>query len=238
MRKTIAGRGALMLTVLLFGLVTFLAAQDDRPVTGAGLDWQFVRDFFRTHTEDTLVCVKKTKFLIVVVDRSSKVLYSAGVALGKNKDLGPKVCADDDRTPEGLYRITQALHADLPPDGDGYKRLKRMNSVRFSVREGYSRWNDPRKDLGTNAFGYGFFRLNYPNQRDKNRYVKAVIRGEVPKDEKGGLAGFGFGIGIHGTNDPDSIGHPASTGCIRVRNEDLRVVRRFLEPGRYVYIEH
>lgn len=28
-------------------------------------------------------------------------------------------------------------------------------------------------------------------------------------------------IGIHGTNDPDSIGREASNGCIRMRNEDI-----------------
>jgi hypothetical protein len=238
MRRTIACRtGRILAGLLLAGLGAVLAAQDDRG-TAPDLDWQFVRDFFRTHTEETLVCVKKTGFRIVVVDRTLKVLHSAGVALGKNKDLRAKVCADDDRTPEGLYRITQALYADLPQESDGYQRLKRMNAVHFSVREGYFRWNDPKKDLGTNAFGYGFFRLNYPNRRDKDRYVQAVIRGEVPKNVDGGLAGFGFGIGIHGTNDPDSIGHPASTGCIRVRNEDLRAIRRYLDPGRYVYIEH
>jgi len=223
------------LFVLLLGLFTGLGAQDaDAP----GLDWQFVRDFFRTHTQEYLVCVKKTKFVLVVVDRRLKVVFRTGVALGKNKDLMAKVYADDDRTPEGLYRIIQAVHLDLPAGSDGFGRIKRMNSVFFRAKEGYFRWNDQKKDLGTNAFGYGFFRLNYPNQQDKDRYVKAVMAGEVPKKDSGGLAGFGFGIGIHGTNDPDSIGHPASTGCIRVRNEDLRLIRDYLETGRYVYIEH
>jgi lipoprotein-anchoring transpeptidase ErfK/SrfK len=29
------------------------------------------------------------------------------------------------------------------------------------------------------------------------------------------------GFGIHGTNSPDSIGHNASHGCIRLRNRDI-----------------
>jgi lipoprotein-anchoring transpeptidase ErfK/SrfK len=29
------------------------------------------------------------------------------------------------------------------------------------------------------------------------------------------------GIGIHGTNEPDSVGTRSSRGCIRMRNEDL-----------------
>jgi lipoprotein-anchoring transpeptidase ErfK/SrfK len=35
------------------------------------------------------------------------------------------------------------------------------------------------------------------------------------------------GIGIHGTNEPDTVGTKATLGCIRMRNEDLlRVVSR------------
>ena len=29
------------------------------------------------------------------------------------------------------------------------------------------------------------------------------------------------GYGIHGTDQPDSIGHALSTGCIRLRNDDV-----------------
>lgn len=35
------------------------------------------------------------------------------------------------------------------------------------------------------------------------------------------------GIGIHGTNEPETIGTKATLGCIRMRNEDLlRIVSR------------
>ena len=33
--------------------------------------------------------------------------------------------------------------------------------------------------------------------------------------------GLNKGFGIHGTNSPDSIGHNASHGCIRLRNRDI-----------------
>ena len=48
-----------------------------------------------------------------------------------------------------------------------------------------------------------------------------------------GLSGNGTsGLGIHGTNDPNSIGTYASDGCIRMRNEDVIVLVRMCRPGR------
>lgn len=36
------------------------------------------------------------------------------------------------------------------------------------------------------------------------------------------------GIGIHGTNRPESIGTRCSEGCIRVRSENVEVLRRYV----------
>lgn len=44
------------------------------------------------------------------------------------------------------------------------------------------------------------------------------------------------GIGIHGTNDPDSIGKKASRGCIRMRNEDLLALAGHVDVGTRVII--
>jgi murein L,D-transpeptidase YafK len=197
-----------------------------------------VKDFFRSYDKPHLVVVRKSVFRLWIVERGGRVVDEAGIAIGRRKDLKPKVYAADDRTPEGLYKIIEAIHQDCPMDSPEYLRLRRMNAVRFLASEGYERWNRRGVDLGTNAYGYGFFRLNYPNQEDRRRYLKAIRAGEVPpKDEKAAeFVGMGNGIAIHGTNDPDSIGHPASTGCIRVRNEDLRRIAAYLEKGSYVLI--
>jgi lipoprotein-anchoring transpeptidase ErfK/SrfK len=40
--------------------------------------------------------------------------------------------------------------------------------------------------------------------------------------------------GIHGTNDPTSIGHQSSLGCIRMRNEDVAVVYDILVEGKSI----
>lgn len=44
-------------------------------------------------------------------------------------------------------------------------------------------------------------------------------------------------IYIHGTNDEDKIGTPASIGCIRMRNEDIVNLYRMVDIGSEVLIE-
>lgn len=44
--------------------------------------------------------------------------------------------------------------------------------------------------------------------------------------------GLGYkGYGIHGTNRPRSIGHAASHGCIRMRNQDVEELFELVEVG-------
>ena len=44
-------------------------------------------------------------------------------------------------------------------------------------------------------------------------------------------------VGIHGTNDPDSIGRATSSGCIRMANWDVVRIPKFLRPGCRVMIQ-
>jgi hypothetical protein len=44
------------------------------------------------------------------------------------------------------------------------------------------------------------------------------------------------GYGIHGTNEPRSIGHAASHGCIRLRNRDMEQLFTMLKVGDVVQI--
>jgi len=41
---------------------------------------------------------------------------------------------------------------------------------------------------------------------------------------------------IHGTNEPESIGKPASSGCIRMLNEDVTELYRFVKLGATVTV--
>ncbi|MDR3402143.1 MAG: L,D-transpeptidase [Chthoniobacter sp.] len=45
------------------------------------------------------------------------------------------------------------------------------------------------------------------------------------------------GIGIHGTNDPDSIGRSASHGCIRLANWDVVKLAEMVKPGMSVTVD-
>ena len=47
---------------------------------------------------------------------------------------------------------------------------------------------------------------------------------------------WGGVVGLHGTNDPSSIGHAVSHGCIRLRNADIRVLARMLPLGTLIRI--
>ncbi len=45
------------------------------------------------------------------------------------------------------------------------------------------------------------------------------------------------GIGIHGTHDPSSIGTRASEGCIRLLNENVEDLKKYISVGTMVTIE-
>ena len=50
------------------------------------------------------------------------------------------------------------------------------------------------------------------------------------------FAGGDGQIGIHGTNDPASIGHDVSHGCIRVPNQVMEELNRILPLGTPVVV--
>ena len=47
---------------------------------------------------------------------------------------------------------------------------------------------------------------------------------------------LGDGYGIHGTDEPATIGSAASHGCVRLRNEDIETLFRIVPIGTVVYI--
>jgi L,D-transpeptidase catalytic domain len=47
---------------------------------------------------------------------------------------------------------------------------------------------------------------------------------------------LGDGYGIHGTDEPTTIGTAASHGCVRLRNEDIETLFRIVPIGTVVYI--
>lgn len=76
-----------------------------------------------------------------------------------------------------------------------------------------------------------------PNMRRKNPSLPAVVA-PGPKNPLGVRAIYlaqGY-LRIHGTNDPSSIGKAVSSGCFRMRNEDVKALYPLVSSGAKVVI--
>jgi len=196
-----------------------------------------VNKIIKIYEPHYFIYVKKKNFKLYIIDMTGKIVDEFKIAIGKKKKFERKLYQYDNGTPEGLYFVTEILSISAPTNTYSYKKMKIMNSVYFKASEGYHLWGNPDKDLGSQAYGPRFFRLNYPNEDDLKRYSMLKDKGKIPKDKEGNFRGTGGGIGIHGTNDPPSIGHRISSGCIRMHNKDVTKLDKYLKIGSPVYIE-
>jgi murein L,D-transpeptidase YafK len=192
----------------------------------------YIKKIFQKTNASYLVFVKKRLFKLFIIDKKLKICEIFSVAIGKEKNFKRKIYQDDNATPEGLYYITEILSENSPTNTISYKKLKKMNSIYLKAKDGHYKWNNPNLDLGTNSYGPRFFRINYPNQDDKKLY-RELISKRIIKDS----INIGYGIGIHGTNDPDSIGHLITSGCIRMKNEEIVKLDKYIKIGTPVLIE-
>lgn len=192
---------------------------------------------FRNYNGNYVIVITKRKFTLYVYERGVKLRASYRVGYGSNTDLGPKLFEGDDRTPEGSYYVTEMLSMDSDPGSQSYHKLKKMNEYYFKKSNGYHKYRDPASDLGDNAYGPRYFGINYPNEADLKRYQEAVAGGVVPV-KNGRNADIGNGIAIHGNNDEESIGHPCSSGCIRMYNRDIVEIEKYISLATPVIILH
>ncbi len=124
---------------------------------------------------------------------------------------------------------------DSDRNSDSYRKLSKMNEYYFKKTNGYHKYGKPEEDLGDNAYGPRYFGINYPNEEDFRRYKDALSKGIIP-EKNGRNADIGYGIAIHGNNDEESIGHPCSSGCIRMFNRDIVKLEKFISLGTPVII--
>lgn len=192
-------------------------------------------DIFEDNSARYAVVVSKKDFNLSVYDMNRKRVASYKIGYGSNPDMKGKLHQGDNRTPEGLYRINEILSMDAEKGTSSYNKLKRMNEVYFSSKAGYNKFGKPHEDLGDNVYGPRFFSIDYPNREDRERYSAELEKGLIPV-VKGAPAGIGYGIGIHGNNDEESVGKLSSSGCIRMFNRDVVEMDRFLEKGTPVLI--
>lgn len=190
---------------------------------------------FKNFNGEYLVYVNKKTFSLHVYNREVETVASYKIGYGLEADRRPKLYVGDNRTPEGEYKIIEILSMDARKDDDAYKKLEKMNRVYFRAKDGHYKFGKADVDLGRNAYGPRFFRIDYPNKNDWSRYKEAIKNGEIPV-ENGKLRAIGYGIAIHGNNDRASIGHLSSSGCIRMYNKDIVELSRFVQLGTPVII--
>jgi len=196
---------------------------------------QAVRNIFELWEGPYALFVSKSEFTMYVYGRDLSVVERYKVAVGLNPDTLAKLCADDDRTPEGEYRILEIWSMDAAPDSPSYRKMARYNQVYFRAKDGHYRYGQPSVDLGDNVYGPRFYLLDYPNGKDRARYEAALKEGKIPV-VRGKPSLIGHGIAIHGNNDEASIGHNATSGCVRMYNRDIVQLERYIQVGTPVII--
>ncbi|MCU0822380.1 MAG: L,D-transpeptidase [Spirochaetes bacterium] len=197
-----------------------------------------IKSAFSDYTGEYVIYVSKKKFTLTVYNRRIRAEKKFSIGYGLNPDKKPKLYHGDERTPEGVYKVTEILSLRAKRRSKACRKLRAMNNVYFRARHGYYKYGREDVDLGKRSYGPRFFRLDYPNNEDIFRYNDALSKGEIPILEDGRFRSIGSGIGIHGNNDPPSIGHLSSSGCIRLHNRDVIKLDKYIELNTPVIISH
>ncbi len=192
------------------------------------------QELLKNYKGNYSIVISKKVFMLYVISRDG-IVAKYRIGYGLNPDKKPKLYANDNRTPEGLYYITEILSMDAPKKSNAYKTLFAMNKIYFKAKDGHYKFGHPDMDLGDNAYGPRFYRISYPNDNDLARYEEAKKKGLLPV-YNGRVPSIGGGIAIHGNNDPDSIGQLASSGCIRMYNDDIIELEQYIQVGTPVLI--
>jgi len=188
------------------------------------------KNLAKNYKNEYIIYIKKSEFKMYVLDKSLNKIEEFSVGLGLEE--GQKIMAGDNKTPEGIYYVTEILSLDSPKDSESYKKLEKMNRIYFRAKDGHYKFGKPNEDLGINAYGPRFFRISYPNENDIKRFNELKKKGLIPQK-----ASIGSGLAIHGTCDEPSIGHRGSSGCIRLRNSDIVKLDKYIKIGTMIYIE-
>jgi murein L,D-transpeptidase YafK len=194
-----------------------------------------VKKAFRDFRGKYVLYVSKRDFCLYVYGRRGRIIAKYKVGYGLNPDRKPKLYENDRRTPEGEYRIVEILSMSADKRSGSYKKLKTLNDTYLRAEDGYYKFGRPNVDTGKNAYGPRLFWLDYPNRRDRDKYTRAVKSGIVPL-KNGSVVDIGYGITIHGNNDPPSVGQLSTAGCIILYNRDVVDLAKYIRLGTPVII--
>lgn len=216
-----------MRSSLIFFLIFFLSCSYNKN--------NFINKAFRDTNSKYLIYINKKLFILEIIDRNFNIRKNYIISYGKNPDMKPKLHENDNRTPEGLYIVREILSMNSPKKSEAYKKLKKLNDYYFKAKNGFYKCGNKKIDQGNNVYGPRFYYINYPNEQDRINYKDAVRSNKVKKIN-GKTPGIGFGIAIHGTNEPDSMGKLCSMGCVRMKNADIIELDDYIKIGTPVIV--
>ena len=196
---------------------------------------RMIRNSFSKFNGEYIILVRKSTFTLEIVTRDNQVVAKYPIAYGRNPDKKAPLYGGDNRTPEGEYSISVILSKDADTATASYRDLAGMNRMYFSAKEGHSKFNHPEEDQGDNAIGPRDYHFNYPDSNDLKNYTNNKNNGKIPIVDGKPLP-LSHRYDIHGNCDKPSIGHLATSGCIRMDNTDIVEMEKYVQIGTPVII--
>lgn len=229
-------------------------------------DNQRLKFILQNYKKTYFIYINKSQKRLYLVDRNIKVWRKYIISVGKNhgqklyrgdfktpegiyfideiyqydepwylKRLKDKIEMMDKKSPN--YNVYKKYFQNLIEKyRKSKKKLEKLNKTYLQAKDGFKKFKTG-ESLGFNSYGPVFMLLDYPNEDDYKRYKEALDEGLIKRDKNLYFKDPGGGIAIHGTNDEDALGYNSSAGCIRMRNQDILELIRYVIEGTMVIIE-
>jgi hypothetical protein len=217
-------------------------------------------DSLKRLLSDTTSSVANRPYIVVSIEehkiwykQGDSVLFEAGVATGSGKSMVSEAGGRQYKfdTPRGRL-VVQDKEVDpawVPPDWHFLEQARKRGLGMIKMERGQT---IQASDGSVVTVAGSDIVKRYPNgstvalSADDGREI--VVNGNIVVPPFGvnqrrykGVLGtrrlvLGDGYGIHGTNNPSSIGRSVSHGCVRMRNEDIEKLFEMVPIGTPVFI--
>lgn len=217
-------------------------------------------DSLKRLLSDTTSTIANRAYIVVSIEehkiwykQGDSVLFEAGVATGSGKSMVSEAGGRQYKfdTPRGRL-VVQDKEVDpawVPPDWHFLEQARKRGLGMIKMERGQT---IQASDGSVVTVSGSDVVKRYPNgstvalAADDGREI--VVNGNIVVPPFGvnqrrykGVLGtrrlvLGDGYGIHGTNNPSSIGRSVSHGCVRMRNEDIERLFEMVPIGTPVFI--
>lgn len=205
-------------------------------------------------TFDECLLISKAAMKLSVLDGAGRPLLVVPIACGEN--YGDKRRAGDRRTPEGLFTVQEILDTSRWPVPAADAETETETAAAPAAEAGATKAAETDATATAETKAAAEEAKAETTEAAEDEKVAPTGRTKRMKREKSAVrpapkapyrSPYGpyfirlltpphEGIGIHGTNDEASIGSRASAGCIRLHNDDLRRLLRYVRIGMPVFI--